>query len=146
MKNIVLTALIAFALTLISGCTNSGTDGGNCSRTSNCPTDAGQMTVDAGQTNHDTSPDANTTPDASVDACAAYTNVPSDGWQCTSGSGGSGYSINNVKMVVENGICLLRSQQVWCQNTPPAADVNARQFTCTDIGTQVSVTCWHNNL
>ena len=124
-----------------AGCTNSGTDGGNCSRTSNCPTDAGQMTTDAGQTNHDTNTDAGTTPDASSNACAAYAGVPSDGWQCS--NGGPNYDINNVVMVEENGTCKLHSQQMWCQNTPPATDVAAGQFTCTNTN-GFSVTCWHN--
>ena len=89
-----------------AGCTNSGTDGGNCSRTSNCPTDAGQMTVDAGQTNHDTNTDAGTTPDANNSACAMFDQPSPAGltWDCRTASGG-GFECANPKFAADSGQC-----------------------------------------
>ena len=143
--NTILAVMFGLALALFAlaygGC---GGDDTSCMATENCPddTDAGDlMTADADPT----TPDADTTPDANNgDPCADYAGVPSDGWQCTS-YGSPNFDINNLQMIVENGVCILHSQQIWCANndTPPASDVVAGQFTCTDINGG-TVTCWHN--
>lgn len=142
------TALFSYCLTIgflllalgCGGCADKG-DPPNCSSTTSCTdVDAGSN-VDA----DDATPDANTPDGNPADACADYAGVPSDGWQCS--NGGPNFDINNLVMVVEDGVCLLHSQQIWCANndTPPASDVLAGQFTCTDINGG-SITCWHNNL
>lgn len=130
--------VVAMIAMYSSGCAGKGEDD-NCSSTVNCPDDPdGGLTADA----DDTAPDADTTADANnADACAEYANVPSDGWQC-SANNNPPIDMNGLTFVVEDGICLMRSDAYWCQDTPPSADVEAGQFSCTDIN-GYSVTCWH---
>ena len=126
-----------------AGCGNGDDDDDDCAVTNTCPDgpDAGSD-VDA---DDDATTDADTTtPDGNTaDACADYVNVPSDGWQC-SWPGGFPNDANNLRFVVDQGVCRLRTDLVWCQDTPPAADVLTGQFTCADINGGTPVTCWHN--
>lgn len=136
-KTLLITSLVMSAC-CNSGCASPGDDD-NCAVHCTPGPDAGP-TADADQTQ----PDASTTPDGSnADVCADYAGVPSDGWQCNPNDGNPSFDINNLTMVDEGGVCKLHSQQIWCQDTPPASDVLAGHFSCTDINGGYD-TCWHN--
>lgn len=139
-SKMLLAAVLFFGLatlaTIFGGC-GGGDDDTTCMAVENCP-DAGMMTADADPT----APDADTTPDANGDVCADYAGVPSDGWQCYS-TGNPPSAMNGLTFIVEDGACRLRSDSFWCQDPPPATDVQAGQFSCTAIS-DAFVTCWHN--
>jgi len=123
-----------------AGCGNGDDDDGDCDVTNTCPDgpDAGSD-VDA----YDATPDADTTtPDGNTASCAEYVNVPSDGWLCSVPNNPT-FDMNGLTFVVEDGACHLSSDSFWCQDPPPATDVQRRQFTCTANNGAI-VTCWHN--
>lgn len=129
---LIVLALLIFSLAFGTAC-GGGDDDTSCMAAEDCPDAGGPMAVDA-----DTlAPDADMTPDANPDPCAAYAQYSGQIWVCETNYGPSEFP---VLLEEYNGTCAV-AMFLACLN-PPLEDLAAGELTCTVANTTHTQHCW----